>query len=57
MQHHNTPRQIPLDCTKINVDESHFGHVGRLACGGLARNSNKNFIKGFYNKMGFCNGF
>lgn len=45
----------PDGCFKINVDGSHICNSGSLACGGLTRDSNGNFVRGFYGRVGSCN--
>lgn len=38
----------PDGCFKINVDGSHTSNPSTSACGGLARDANGNFVKGFF---------
>lgn len=45
----------PDGCFKVNVDGSHINNPSSSACGGLIRDANGNFVKGFYSKVGSCN--
>ncbi|RYQ96479.1 hypothetical protein Ahy_B08g092237 [Arachis hypogaea] len=41
-------------CVKVNVDGSWFGHTNNTACGGVFRDSNGRFLKGFSCNLGNC---
>lgn len=47
----------PCNVHKVNVDGSHYPDHGTTACGGLVRNLDGNFIKGFYCNIGSSNLF
>lgn len=47
----------PCRAYKVNVDGSHYHDRGSTACGGLIRNSDGIFVKGFYCNMGCSNPF
>ncbi|KAL4336803.1 hypothetical protein AHAS_Ahas12G0046700 [Arachis hypogaea] len=41
-------------CVKVNVDGSWFGHTNNAACGGVFRDSDGRFLKGFSCNLGNC---
>lgn len=45
----------PQRCYKINIDGSHRRNSGNPACGGLIRDSNEIFVKGFFGRVGYAN--
>jgi hypothetical protein len=60
-QHHQSRRSIDVSWTppqqdhyKVNIDGSHKKSTGISTCGGLIRDSNGKFIRGFYNRLGSC---
>lgn len=45
----------PPGCFKFNIDGSHLRSAGSSACGGLVRDSDGRFVKGFYCRVGSGN--